>query len=352
LIYNLFSDERKRTKALGTCAFVGACGGSLGLLLGGALTSTLGWRWVFFANVPVGLGIWVLCWVLIPRARVAYVGRSLDIPGALLGTTATMMALYAIVNGNRVGWSSPQTLIFLAVAVMLVALFITIEARAPVPLMPLELFRIRNVAVANILSTLFAGAVFGWSFLTTLYLQTVLHFRPFEVGVTFLPANVLTALMSLTVTPWLVSRLGIRTPLVSGLLIACAGLAFLARVPVNGSVWADVIPAAILLGLGTGMAYNPLFVGALGGVGPKNSGAASGILNTAFALGGALGVSVLASIAAASREHWSAAGSGIYGYRAGFCSGAVLAAVAALIAGCSLRSNALPHGCSAAKEAV
>lgn len=348
-IMNLFTEATKRAKALGIYVFVGAGGGSLGLLLGGGVTSALSWHWIFLVNVPIGVGVYALCVALLPRdARNNSTHVRLDVAGAATAIVSMMLAVYAIVNGNHVGWSSSQTLAVLAIAGGLLALFVRIESKAQTPLMPLALFRIRNLAVVNISGVFLAAAMLAWSYISALYLQLVLQLNPLEVGLVCLPANLAIAVMSVAVSPTLVMRFGIKRTLVSGMLIAGVGLALLARAPMSANVVLDVLPGILFLGLGAGMAYNPLLLSALGSVALCNSGAASGIINTTFTMGGALGLSVLASIADARTSHLLASGADLPlalsgGYQLAFCIGAVFATLAALISGAFLRDTKQQH---------
>jgi len=302
LIMNLFSAPADRARAMGVYGFVCAGGGSIGVLLGGLLTSTLNWHWIFLVNLPIGIGVYALCLALLPAAPGHAEGEKLDVAGAITVTLSLMLAVYAIVNGNEAGWTSLQTLGLLAAAVVLLAVFLAIEARVQHPLMPLGLFRARQLSTANVIGVLWAAAMFAWFFVSALYLQRVLGRSAMEVGLAFLPANIIMAALSLGLSARLVMRFGIRLPLAGGLLLAAAGLALFARAPVNGSVLVDVLPGMVLLGLGAGMALNPLLLAAMSDVAPSQSGLASGIVNTAFMMGGALGLAVLASAAAARTE--------------------------------------------------
>ncbi|WP_049622736.1 DHA2 family efflux MFS transporter permease subunit [Frateuria defendens] len=334
LIMDLFTEPADRARAMGVYGFVCAGGGSLGAMLGGLLTGSLSWHWVFLVNLPIGLGVIALSLKLLPAATAAGPSRHLDVAGAVTVTVALMLAVYAIVNGNEVGWTAARTLVQLAVAAALLALFLAIEARVRVPLMPLRLFRLRNVAVANVVGVLWAAAMFAWFFLSALYMQLVLGYRPLEVGLAFLPANLIMALFSLGLSAKLVMRFGIRRPLAAGLSMAVLGLLLFARAPVAGHFVVDVLPGMLLLGLGAGIAFNPLLLAAMSDVEPAESGLASGVVNTAFMMGGALGLAVLASLAAARSEGMQAQGQGAAaaltaGYEAAFLVGAVFAAVAA-----------------------
>ncbi|NMU92183.1 MFS transporter, partial [Achromobacter ruhlandii] len=258
LIMNLFTEAGERARAMGVYGFVCAGGGSLGVLLGGLLTSTLSWHWIFLVNIPIGVAVYGLCLRLLPAARGAAGGSRLDVAGALTVTASLMLAVYAVVNGNEAGWTSAQSLGLLGAAALLMALFLAIEARVAEPLMPLALFRLRNVATANVVGVLWAAAMFAWFFVSALYMQLVLGYDAMQVGLAFLPANLIMAAFSLGLSAKLVMRFGIRGPLATGLLLAALGLALFARPPVDGHFAADVLPGLLLLGLGPGLAFNPM----------------------------------------------------------------------------------------------
>lgn len=336
LIMNLFAAPAERAKALGIYGFVCAGGGSIGELLGGLLTDALGWHWIFLVNLPIGIMTYALCLGLLPRGSAPLCRERLDVAGAVTVTSALMLAVYAIVNGNETGWSSERTIGRLAGAAALLFLFLVIEARVRYPLMPLTLFRLRNVAMANLVGVLWAAAMFAWFFISALYLQLVLGYTPLQVGLAFLPADLIMALFSVGLSAKLVMRFGIRPPLAGGLLVAAAGLGLFALAPVDGEFVAHVLPGMILLGVGAGMAFNPLLLAAMHDVPPSDSGLASGVVNTSFMLGGALGLAVLASLAAARTNDVSATGMEHIaalneGYRCALLFGAVLASVAALL---------------------
>ncbi|KVS05710.1 DHA2 family efflux MFS transporter permease subunit [Burkholderia vietnamiensis] len=341
LIMNLFTEPGERARAMGVYGFVCAGGGSLGVLLGGLLTSTLSWHWIFLVNLPIGIAVYAMCVALLPRVRVLADAARLDVAGALTVTASLMLAVYGIVGGNEAGWLSPQTVGLIGAALALLAAFIAIEARVAHPLMPLTLFAARNVALANVIGVLWAAAMFAWFFLSALYMQRVLGYGPLQVGLAFLPANLIMAAFSLGLSARIVMRCGIRGPIAAGLLIAACGLALFSRAPVDGGFVWHVLPGMTLLGIGAGVAFNPVLLAAMSDVEPADSGLASGIVNTAFMMGGALGLAVLASLAAARTETLAAAQAAPLdalngGYHAAFAVGAAFAAAAGLL-GLALR---------------
>jgi EmrB/QacA subfamily drug resistance transporter len=349
LIMNLFTEPAERAKAMGVFGFVMAGGGSLGVLLGGVLTDALDWHWIFLVNVPIGAAVVLLSLRIVPGTRVESASRRLDVGGAVTVTAALMLAVYAIVNGNDQGWTSGQTLGLLTAAAALLAVFFAIESRVGSPLVPLGLFRLRNVATSNVVGILWAAAMFAWFFLSALYLQLVLGYSPLQVGLAFLPGNLIMGVFSLGLSAKLVLRFGLRAPLAVGLTIAAVGLALFARAPVDGTFLVDVLPGMLLLGIGAGIAFNPLLLAAMSDVGEHESGLASGVVNTAFMMGGALGLAVLASLAASRSDSLSAGGDAPLaaltgGYHAAFVVGAVFAVAAAAVGAVFLREPAHAAG--------
>jgi EmrB/QacA subfamily drug resistance transporter len=357
LTMSLFTEPAERAKAMGIFGFVASGGGSIGVLLGGVLTSSLDWHWIFLVNLPLGIAVVVLSLRLLPGGAGMGEGR-LDVGGAVTVTAALMLAVYAIVNGNQAGWTSARTLGLLAAAVTLVVLFVVIESRVPSPLMPLRLIRLRNVATANVVGILWAAAMFAWFFMSALYLQLVLGYSPLQVGLAFLPANLVMGVLSVAVSARLVMRFGIKRPLATGLSVAALGLVLFARAPVGGDYVLDVLPSMILLGIGAGIAFNPVLLAAMSDVEPHEAGLASGIVNTAFMMGGALGLAVLASIASSRTGALAASGDGklqslVGGYHLAFVAGAAFALAGAAIGASLLRVRAhapagaeLGHGAS------
>jgi EmrB/QacA subfamily drug resistance transporter len=363
LMMTLFTEPAERAKAMGIFGFVASGGGSIGVLLGGVITDVLAWQWIFLVNLPVGIAVLVLSLRLLPAAPgMASQGR-LDVAGAVTVTAALMLAVYAIVNGNETGWATGRTIGMLAAAATLMAVFIAIEARVRAPLMPLGLFKLRNLAVSNVVGILWAGAMFAWFFLSALYLQLVLGYSPLQVGLAFLPGNLIMGVLSVAVSARLVMRFGIRPPLATGLLLAGLGLLLFARAPVDGTFVVDVLPSMILLGMGAGIAFNPVLLAAMGDVEPSEAGLASGIVNTSFMMGGALGLAVLASLAASRTDTLAAAGDDELtaltgGYHLAFLVGAIFAIAAAAIGAALLRPSPMgaaqhaEHGAEAQAEPV
>ncbi|MFL6007114.1 MAG: DHA2 family efflux MFS transporter permease subunit [Gaiellaceae bacterium] len=347
LIMMLFTDTVERTKAMGVFGFVMAGGGSIGVLLGGVLTDALSWHWVFLVNLPIGAAVFALSFALIPGGRGQ--GRAkVDVAGAATVTSSLMLAVYAVVNGNGVGWTTTRTLGLLAAAAALMVAFVVIESRVESPLVPLRLFKLRNVSSANVIGVLWAAAMFSSFFLTALYLQLVLGYKPLDVGLTFLPANVIMAVFSLGLSARIVMRFGIKLPITAGMTLVAAGLLLFVRAPVDGNVFVDVIPAMIVFGIGAGLAFNPVLLAAMSDVEQSEAGLASGVVNTAFMMGGALGLAVLASLAASRTSSLRADGESALvalngGYHLAFALGALFALAAGVVAAVFLREAKPAH---------
>jgi MFS family permease len=336
LILNLFTEPSLRARAMGVYSFVAAAGGSVGLLVGGILTNSYDWHWNFLVNIPIGIAVFVLSLMLVPGGKMESAHKHLDIAGAIVVTTSLIFQVYAIVGGNQAGWLSGKTLIPLVAGIILLIIFFIIESKVRAPLMPLRLFRLRNLITANVMAVLWAAAMFAWFFLTALYLQLILKYDPLQIGLGFLPGNVIMAAFSLGLSAKIVTRYGIKGPLATGLAIAAVGFLYLSRAPVDGHYVTDILPSMLLLGFGAGMAFNPMLLAAMGDVSEKDSGLASGLVNTSFMMGGALGLAVLASFAAAKTtglmgEGLSQIESLNGGYHLAFFLGAVSALAAALL---------------------
>ncbi|MBN9407953.1 MAG: DHA2 family efflux MFS transporter permease subunit [Burkholderiales bacterium] len=336
LIMNLFPDAAGRTRAMGIFGFVCAGGGSLGVLLGGVLTSALSWHWIFLVNLPLGIAVYAAVLALLPADGERVAGARLDVGGAVTVTLSLMLAVYAVVDGNTAGWTSARTLLMLGAAAALMALFVAIESRVASPLMPLSLFALRNVATANVMGVLWAAGMFAWFFVSALYLQQVLGYDALRVGLAFLPGNLVMAVLSVGWSARIVMRFGIRAPLACGLFVAALGLWLFSLAPEGGSFWLHVLPGMVLLGLGAGLAFNPILMAAMSDVPEHESGLASGVVNTSFMMGGALGLAVLASFAEARTAGLRAAGATAVtalngGYQLAFLLGAGCALLAAVI---------------------
>ena len=335
LIMGLFSTPEDRAKAMGFFGFVAAGGGAIGVLVGGLLTGSFDWHWNFLVNIPIGIIVFALCLYLLPKNEGQHV--KLDLWGAVTVTTALMLAVYAIVNGNVVGWLSMQTIVMLVISALVFLAFVLIEKRVASPLVPFSIFSIPNVVPACMIGILWSAAMFSWFFLSALYLQAVLGYSPLWVGLAFLPGNLIMAVFSLGLSAKVVLRYGTTKPLALGMFLVALGLITFSLAPQDGSFLLNVIPGMVLLGFGAGLAFNPVLIAATAEVPPDENGLASGVLNTAFMMGGSLGLAVLASLAALRTESLLGKGADhifalLEGYHVAFMIGAVFALLAVLIA--------------------
>ncbi|HEU4656898.1 MAG TPA: MFS transporter [Capillimicrobium sp.] len=338
MIVTMFPEPREQAQAIGVYAFVASAGGAVGLLLGGSLTQAISWHWIFFVNVPIGAATAALALRLLERDRGLGLAEGADVPGAALITGALMLAVYTIVEpAAEDGWGATTTLVLGAIALALLAAFVAREATARRPLVPLRIFRSRNVSGANLVQVLSVAGMFGMFFLGALYLQRVLGYDAFQTGLAFLPVTVVMGTMSVRYAERLSSRFGARTTLIGGLSLLAVGLVLFARVPVDGVYARDVLPTMLLLGLGAGASFPSLMMLAMSGATPSDAGLASGVVNTTAQVGSALGLAVLATLAARRTEALDAAGDTAAaaltgGYRVAFIVAAALVAAAVAVA--------------------
>jgi EmrB/QacA subfamily drug resistance transporter len=351
LIMDLFPDGPDRVKAMGIFAFVASGGGAVGAVAGGFITAHFDWHWNFLINVPIGVAVYLGARAFVPDRPGVATGR-LDVAGALTVTAALLLAVYAVLQAKDAGWTSTATLLRLAGAAALLVAFVLIERSVKAPLVPLALFTKRNIVASNAIGMLWAAAMFAWFFLSSLYMQGILHYDAQMAGLAFLPADVIMAAFSVGLSAKVVNRFGIRAPVAVGLLLAAAGLGLFVLAPIDGGFFTAVMPGMLLLGVGAGMAFNPLFLAAMSDARPEEGGLASGLVNTSFMMGGALGLAILASLAASRTQTLLAAGAGqpealLGGYHAAFLVGAIFAAVAACIGGVLPRAGPAPASGSA-----
>jgi MFS family permease len=320
---------------MGVFSFVGSGGGTLGVIFGGALTQALGWQSIFVVNLPIGAGVLLLAPRLLDRDVPTGARPRLDVPGAILVTGSIMLGILGCVRAGTDGWGSATTLGLLGAAAAAMVAFVAVEARVSAPLVPLGMFRSRAVSAANGLSVLLRAAMFSWFFFSALYLQRVLGFSALETGLGFLPATLVIGAFSYSLTARIVGRMGMRAPFVTGTALLALGLGSFALAPVGGSYVADVLPGMLLMGVGGGMLFLPLLLTATTAVAPQDAGVASGLVSTSQQLGGALGLAVLAAVAAARTEHVRATEPALSamaaGFHVAFLAGAALAALAAVI---------------------
>ena len=350
MIVTMFPQPREQAKAIGVYTFVAVAGGSIGLLAGGVLTEAINWHWIFFVNLPIGVATALLARRLVPASDGIGLHRGADIPGALLLTGGLMLGVYTILEAGEQGWGSTQTLALGGVSIALLALFLARQARIPNPLMPLRLFRSRNVAGANLVQSLLVVGMFGVFFLGALYMQRILGYGALEVGLAFLPWTIVMAVMSFRFTALLNMRFGPRATLLPSLVIIAAGLLLFARTPVDASYPLDILPSMVLMGLGTGLAFPSLMGLAMSGATPEDSGLASGLVNTSMQVGGAIGLAVLATLASERTDGLLADGESTAaalnsGYHLAYLIGAALVLAAIVVAVTVLKPAAVAeHG--------
>jgi EmrB/QacA subfamily drug resistance transporter len=297
MIVTMFPEPREQARAIGVYSFVASAGGAVGLLLGGVLTESINWHWIFFVNVPFGLGAAVAALRLLDKDRGAGLKRGADVPGAALITAALMVTVYTIVEpAAEYGWTAPRTLWLTATALALLVGFLVREATAATPLVPLRIFGSRGLSGANLAQLLSAAGMFGMFFVGVLYVQHVLGYDALRIGLAFLPVTVMMGGLSLRYSERLISRFGARTVVVAGLVLVAIGLVYFARVPVQGTYVIDVLPSMVLLGIGAGMAFPALAALAMAEATPADAGLASGVFNTTAQVGSALGLAVLATL--------------------------------------------------------
>jgi len=335
IIVTMFRDPREQAKAIGVYSFVASAGASIGLLAGGLLTQGINWHWIFFVNLPIGIATAVLAVRLVDRDAGIGLRQGADVLGAVLVTAALMLGVYTILEAGDYGWVSLHTLGLGAVAVALLIAFVVRQARTAKPLVPLRIFRSRNVSGANVIQMLMVAGLFGMFFLSVLYLQRVLGYDAIETGLAFLPVSVLIGVMSLGFSARLNTRFGAKATLIPGLVLLAAALALFARVPVDGSYVSDLLPSMVMFGVGAGLSFPSLMTLAMSGATRDEAGLASGLVNTSLQVGGALGLAVLATLASSRTEELLASGSSTAsaltdGYQLAFivAAGLVVAAIA------------------------
>jgi EmrB/QacA subfamily drug resistance transporter len=309
MVVTLFPEPGERARAIGVYSFVASAGASIGLLLGGVLTEAISWHWIFFVNLPIGLATAMLSLRLLRHEDGIGFGAGADVLGAALVTAALMLAVYTLVGASDHGWGSAHTLGFGGAALVLLVAFVVRQARAANPLVPLRIFRSRNVSGANVVQMLMVAGLFGMFFLGAIYLQRVLGYDALEVGLAFLPVALSIGTLSLGFSARLITRFGARATLLPGLALIAAGLALFARVPVHAAYWADVFPSMLLLGVGAGLTFPSLMTLAMSGATERDSGLASGVVNMALQVGGALGLAILATLSATRTHHLIESGS-------------------------------------------
>jgi EmrB/QacA subfamily drug resistance transporter len=298
MIVTMFPEPREQARAFGVYSFVASAGASIGLLAGGILTEAISWHWIFFVNVPIGIAAAVLSWRLVDSDRGIGLGRGADAVGAFLVTAALMLGVYTIVETSTYGWTSIHTIGLGALSILLLIGFVVRQATAKNPLLPLNMLRPRNVWGANLVQLLLVAGMLGFFFMSSLYLQRVLGLNPLQIGIAFMPVALAIGLLSLGVSARVTTRFGARRVLLPALVLVAAGLALYIRVPVHSTYVIDLLPGMLMLGVGAGLVFPALASLAMSSATESDSGLASGLLNTTAQVGGALGLAVLATVAA------------------------------------------------------
>jgi EmrB/QacA subfamily drug resistance transporter len=358
MIVTMFPQPADQAKAIGVYGFVASAGGSIGLLLGGVLTDAISWHWIFLINLPIGIAVAFLARRLVADPDGIGLSAGADFPGAFLLTSSLMLGVFTILQIEKWGWGDTRTLVLGAISAVLLALFVFRQARIANPLMPLRLFRSRNVAGANVLQALLVAGMFGMFFLGALYLQRVLGYSPLEVGFAFLPTTIVMGGLSLGFSEKLIMRFGPRTTLIPGVCLVVVALLLFARTPVDGNYLTDLLPPFLLIGVGVGTSFPAIMTLAMSGATPEDAGLASGLVNTSMQVGGSIGLAVLATLSTERTSSLVADGEGQLqalnsGYHVAYLIGAGLATIAVAIAVFVLRSpqpQAMPAGAEAVPE--
>jgi len=338
MIVTMFPEPREQAKAIGVYAFVASAGGSVGLVAGGVLTQSINWHWIFFVNIPIGIATAIVARRLLDRDEGIGFAEGADVPGAVLITSSLMLGVYTIVKpAAEHGWGSAGALGLGAVSLALLAGFVVRESRAATPLIPLRIFRSRNVSGANVVQALAVVGMFGMFFLGALYLQRVRGYDALQIGLAFLPATLIMGTLSIRYSERLIMRFGAKTMVAPGLALIVVGLLWFTQAPVDGGYTLHVLPVMVLLGFGAGSTFPALVTVAMSGATREDAGLASGLVNTSAQVGGALGLAVLATLSATRTHALTRGGSNTAlaltgGYHLAFLVGALVMLVAIAIA--------------------
>jgi EmrB/QacA subfamily drug resistance transporter len=347
ILTTTFTDTQERTRALGVWSAIAAGGGAVGLLLGGVLTDLASWPWIFIVNVPVGVLALLATLRFVPESRVDMAHRTFDMAGAVSVTGGLVLMVFAIIKAQTWGWGSIKTIGLLAASAAILALFIVIERRSRAPLMRLSIFRIRTLAVADIVLLLVASGLFGMFFFASLYVQEILGYSPLKAGLAFLPVTA-GIIIGAGIAQALARRVGLRNISVAGVLIGAAGLGVLTQLPVHGSYLGNLMSGLFPMSIGMGLTFVPITLLATGGVRDDDAGLASGLFNTAQQVGGSLGLAILSTLAASQTSsllagsHASAASAAglaarVSGYHVAFLAAALMLAAGGVILALVLR---------------
>jgi EmrB/QacA subfamily drug resistance transporter len=360
ILTTTFEEGRERNLALGIWGAVSGSGGAAGVLLGGALTSGLGWSWIFFINVPVGVAVIASTPFLLRESRADLAHRHFDFAGAASITSGLMLLVYAMTRAAQHGWATTESVVLLAASAALIGVFFAIEARSPAPLLPLRMFRLRTLSGSNLGGLALGGAVFAEFFLLTLYMQQVLHYSALHTGVAYISLT-LTVIIFSGVAQALVNRVGVRWVLPAGLMLSSFALVLFAHLPAHGHYFSDLFPAFLLSGLGLALSFVPMSIGGLAGVRPADAGVASGLINTTQQIGGAIGVAIATTIATTLTAHFVSAHAGssatggaalTHGFQGAFYVLAGIAAAGALFSALLLEQRPTQRTIALTEEAL
>jgi EmrB/QacA subfamily drug resistance transporter len=345
-----FEEGAERNKALGILGGVAGSGAAIGVLLGGVLTEYLGWEWIFFVNVPIGVAALLLVPRLVRESRATDLARHFDTAGAVTVTASLMLLVYGLTQSTSNGWGSAKTIGALVGSAVLMAVFLRVESRSRSPLVPLSFFRKRTPAGANVIGFGLGTAIFGMFFLLSLYMQEVLGYSALETGVAYLTVALL-AIAASGASQALVTRAGVRPVLATGMLLLAAGLVFFTQVSVGGSYVSDLLPGFVLIGIGLGFSFVPVSIAALAGATGRDAGLASGLINTSQQIGGALGLAILATIAANKTVGTPEKAALVHGFHWAFAGSAVFVLAALVVLGVLLRGRDVERIQAAARTA-
>jgi EmrB/QacA subfamily drug resistance transporter len=343
IVTTLFREGAERNKALGVWGAVAGSAGAAGVILGGVLTTTLGWEWVFYVNTPIGIGAALLAPRLIPESRADADLRRFDVGGAVTVTGGLSILVYALVNAHKAGWGSFQTVGLLTLSIALLAAFVIIEQRSEAPLVPFRIFRLPTVTGANVTGLLIGASLFSMFFFISLYMQQVLGYGALKAGVSYLPLAI-AIILAAGAASQLTTRYGFKPVLLAGMAFVAGGLIWFAQVPTNGSYAGNILGPSLLAGIGLGLAFVPVTIAAVAGVREREAGLASGLINTSQQVGGALGLAVLATIADSKTTNALASGHSLHsaltlGFQSAFLTGAGFAILGFVLCSVLIRSR-------------
>jgi len=333
IVMTTFAEGRERTRALGIWSAIAAGGGAVGLVLGGLLTDTLSWRWVFFINLPIGIAAALLSLRYVPNTRAERRPETVDLGGAISVTAGLLVLVFGIVKAQEYGWTSARTLGTGALAVTLLTAFVVIELRSKEPLIRLGIFRIRSLTSANVSMLFVVSGLFAMFYFASLYVQEILGYSPLKAGVAFLPITA-GIVIGAGVSQQLIRQIGVRSVPLIGLAMSSAGLFLLGRLPTHGSYAPDLLPGLMLMSIGMGLTFVPVTLIATTNIEPSDAGLASGLFNTSQQVGGALGLAALSTLAASRTRHLHGVAHAtalVRGYHAAFIVGGALMVVAAIL---------------------